>query len=104
MAISVSPKPSQSVNPTSSRPTTPSSIGSPSVPSSIQHFNMLAASAQTPTRRNSMSSQYSKIEDFMVRLDQKFEEFKTDNYNTTQTLAGHATTLTSHGNTLTQTH
>merc|ERR1712115_571705 len=70
-------------------------------PSSIQHFNMLAASAQTPTPRNSMSSQNSKIEDFMVRLDQKFEVFKTDNYNTTQTLAGHATTLTSHGNTLT---
>ena len=99
--ISVSPKPSQNVNPTTSRPTTPTSIGSPSVPSSIQHFNMLAASAQSPTRRNSMSSQYSKIEDFMVRLDQKFEDFKTDNHNTTQTLAGHATTLTSHGNTLT---
>merc|ERR1711954_452296 len=80
---------------------TPTSIGSPSVPSSIQHFNMLAASAQSPTRRNSMSSQYNKIEDIMVRLDQKFEDFKTDNHNTTQTLAGHATTLTSHGNTLT---
>merc|ERR1711954_262522 len=80
---------------------TPTSIGSPSVPSSIMHFNMLAANAQSPTRRNSMSSQYSKIEDFMVRLDQKFEDFKTDNQNTPQTLAGHATTLTSHGNTLT---
>merc|ERR1712081_43758 len=31
----------------------------------------------------------------------EFEDFKTDNHNTTQTLAGHATTLTSHGNTLT---
>merc|ERR1711954_224184 len=80
---------------------TPTSIGSPSVPSSIMHFNMLAANAQSPTRRNSMSSKYSKIEDFMVRLDQKFEDFKTDNQNTTQTLAVHATTLTSHGNTLT---
>merc|ERR1711954_327664 len=59
--ISGSPKPSQSVNPITSRPTTPSSIGSPSVPSNIQHFNMLAASAQTPTRRNSMSSQYSRM-------------------------------------------
>merc|ERR1712082_528101 len=48
-----------------------------------------------------MSTQYSKIKDFMGRLDQKFEEFKADNSNTTQTLAGHATTLTSHGNTLT---
>merc|ERR1711954_23674 len=38
---------------------------------------------------------------FMDRLDQKFEEFKADNSNTTQTLAGHATTLTTHGNTLT---
>ena len=37
----------------------------------------------------------------MGRLDQKFEEFKADNSNTTQTLAGHATTLTTHGNTLT---
>merc|ERR1711954_534298 len=64
-----SPKPSQSSNPITIRPTTPSSIGSPSVPSNIQHFNMLAASAQTPTRRNSMSSQYSRIEDFMGRLD-----------------------------------
>merc|ERR1711954_439261 len=81
--ISGSPKPSQSVNPITSRPTTPSSIGSPSVPSSIQHFNMLAASAQTPTRRNSMSSQYSRIEEFMGRLDQKFEEFKADNTNRT---------------------
>merc|ERR1712081_8251 len=98
--ISGSPKPSQSVNPITSRPTTPSSIGSPSVHSSIQHFNMLAASAQTPTHRNSMSSQYSRIEEFMGRLDQKFEEFKADNSNTTQTLAGHATTLTTHGNTL----
>merc|ERR1711954_324586 len=89
--ISVSPKPSQSVNPITSRPITPSSIGSPPVPSSIQHFNMLAESAQTPTRRNSMSSQYSRIEEFMGRLDQKFEEFKADNFNTTQTLAGHAT-------------
>merc|ERR1712112_677617 len=51
-----SPKPSQSSNPITIRPTTPSSIGSPSVPSNIQHFHMLAASPQTPTRRNSMSS------------------------------------------------
>merc|ERR1712081_184 len=99
--ISGSPKPSQSSNPITIRPTTPSSIGSPSVPSNIQHFNMLAASAQTPTCRNSMSSQYSRIEDFMGRLNQKFEEFKADNSNTTQTLAGQATTLTTHGNTLT---
>ena len=97
-----SPKPSQNSNPITIHPTTPSSsISSPSVPSNIQHFNMLAASAQTPTRRNSMSSQYSRIEEFMGRLDQKFEEFKADNSNTTQTLAGHATTLTTHGNTLT---
>merc|ERR1711954_180036 len=89
--IPVSPKSSQDMNPTTSRPTTPTSIGSPSVPSSIMHFNMLAASAQSPTRRNSVSAQYSKIEDFMIRLDKKFKDFKTDNHNTTQTLAGHAT-------------
>ena len=44
-----SPKPSQNSNPITIHPTTPSSsIGSPSVPSNIQHFNKLAASAQTP--------------------------------------------------------
>merc|ERR1711954_268042 len=30
---------------------------------------MLAANAQSPTRRNSMSAQYGKIEDFMIRLE-----------------------------------
>ena len=47
-----------------------------------------------------MSSQYSRIEDFMGKLSQDFQEFKTDNTKTTQTLVGHATTLTTHGNTL----
>ena len=47
-----------------------------------------------------MSAQYGKIEDFMIRLEKKFDDFKTDNQSTTQTLAGHAETLTSHGNTL----
>merc|ERR1711954_347976 len=43
-----SPKPSQNSNPITIPPTTPSSsISSPSVPSNIQHFNKLAASAQT---------------------------------------------------------
>merc|ERR1711954_286359 len=36
----------------------------------------------------------------MGKLSQKFEEFKTDKTNTTQTLVGHAITLTTHGNTL----
>merc|ERR1711954_133178 len=96
-----SPKPCQNSNPMTIQPITPSSsLSSPSVPSNIQHFNKLAASAQTPPRRNSMSSQYSRIEEFMGKLSQDFEEFKTDNTNTTQTLVGHATTLTTHGNTL----
>ena len=44
-----SPKPSQNSNPITIHPTTPSSsISSPSVPSNIQHFNKLAANAQTP--------------------------------------------------------
>ena len=44
-----SPKPCQNSNPITIQPTTlSSSISSPSVPSNIQHFNKLAASAQTP--------------------------------------------------------
>merc|ERR1711954_466310 len=64
--IPVLPNSSQDMNLITSCPTTPTSIGSPSVPSSIMHFNMLAANAQSPTRRNSVSAQYSKIEDFMI--------------------------------------
>merc|ERR1712081_118630 len=51
-------------------------------------------------RRNSMSAQQDKIENFMTRLEKELDDFITDNQNTTQTLAGHAETLTSHGNTL----
>merc|ERR1712081_165383 len=51
-------------------------------------------------RRNSMSAQQDKIENFMTRLEKKLDDFITDNQNTTQTLAGHAETITSHGNTL----
>merc|ERR1711954_358132 len=47
-----------------------------------------------------MSAQQGKIENFMIRLEKKLDDFITDNQNTTQTLAGHAETLTSHGNTL----
>merc|ERR1711954_377877 len=79
---------------------TPTSMGSPSVPASIMHFNTLAANAQPPTRRNSMSAPNDKFESFMTRLEKKLDHFITDNQNTTQTLAGHAETLTSHGNTL----
>merc|ERR1711954_33241 len=44
-----SPKPCQNSNPITIQPTTlSSSISSPSVPSNIQNFNKLAASAQTP--------------------------------------------------------
>merc|ERR1711942_555243 len=98
--IPVSPNSSQDSNLITSRPITLTSIGSPSVPASITHFNMLAANAQPPTRRNSMSTQQDKIENFMTRLEKKLDDFITDNQNTTQTLAGHAETLTSHGNTL----
>merc|ERR1712081_100578 len=84
---------------------TPTSIGSPSVPESISHFNTLAANAQPPTRRNSMSAQ-NEFENFMrksfLSFEKKLDDFITDNQNTTQTLAGHAKTLTSHGNTLAQ--
>merc|ERR1711954_147715 len=98
--IPMSPNSSQDPNLINNRPITSTSIGSPSVPSSIMHFNMLAANAQSPTRRNSMSAQQGKIENFMIRLEKKLDDFITDNQNTTQTLAGHAETLTSHGNTL----
>merc|ERR1712081_70177 len=47
-----------------------------------------------------MSAQQDKIENFMTRLEKKLDDFITDNQNTTQTLAGHTETLTSHGNTL----
>jgi len=100
-SIPVSPNSSQDPNLMTNQPITPTSTGPFSVPSSIMHFNMLAANAQSPTRRNSMSAQYGNIEDFMIRLEKKFDDFKTDNQSTTQTLAGHAKTLTSHGNTLT---
>merc|ERR1712081_74695 len=98
--IPMSPNSSQDQNLINNRPITPTSIGSPSVPASITHFNMLAANAQPPTRRNSMSAQQGKIENFMIRLEKKLDNFITDNQNTTQTLAGHAETLTSHGITL----
>ena len=91
----------QNSNPMTIQPTTlSSSLSSPSVPSNIQHFNKLAASAQTHPRRNSMSSQFSRIEEFMSKISQDFQEFKKDNTKTTQTLVGHATTLTTHGNSL----
>merc|ERR1712081_167390 len=96
----MSPNSSQDLIPINNRPITPTSIGSPSVPASITHFNMLAANAQPPTRRNSMSAKQDKIENFMTRLEKKLDDFITDNQNTTQTLAGHAETLTSHGITL----
>ena len=47
-----------------------------------------------------MSSQFSRIEEFMSKISQDFQEFKKDNTKTTQTLVGHATTLTTHGNSL----
>merc|ERR1711954_174059 len=50
--------------------------------------------------RNSMSSQFSRIEEFMSKISQDFQEFKKDNTKTNQTLVGHATTLTTHGNSL----
>merc|ERR1711954_600725 len=50
--------------------------------------------------RNSMSSQYSRIEEFMSKISQDFQEFKKDNIKTTQILVGQATTLTTHGNSL----
>jgi len=96
----MSPNSSQDPNPSNNRPITPTSIGSPSVPASITHFNMLAANAQPPTRRNSMSAQQDKFENFMTRLEKKLDDFIIDNQNTTRTLAGHAETLTSHGITL----
>ena len=36
----------------------------------------------------------------MSKISQDFQEFKKDNTKTTQTLVGHATTLTTHGNSL----
>merc|ERR1711954_588696 len=97
--------PNQSQNPTLShnRLMTPTSIGSPSVPESISLFNTLVANAQPPTRRNSMSAP-NEFENFMrksfLSFEKKLDDFITDNQNTTRTLAGHAETLTSHGNTL----
>merc|ERR1712081_122164 len=84
--IPMSPNSSQDPNLINNRPITPTSIGSPSVPSSITRFNMLAANAQPPTRRNSMSAQQGKIENFMTRLEKKLDDFITDNQNTTQYL------------------
>merc|ERR1711954_474457 len=99
----MSPNQSQNPNLSNNRLMTPTSIGSPSVPESISHFNTLAANAQPPTRRNSMSAP-NEFENFMrksfLSFEKKFDDFITDNQNTTRTLAGHAETLTSHGNTL----
>merc|ERR1711954_434410 len=96
----MSPNHSQNPNPNNNRLVTPTSIGSPSVPESITHFNTLAANAQPPTRRNSMSVPNDKFENFMTRLEKKLDDFIADNQNTTRTLSGHAETLTSHGITL----
>merc|ERR1711954_85875 len=100
----MSPNYSQNPNPNNNRLITPTSIGSPSVPASITHFNTLAANAQPPTRRNSMSAPNDQFENFMrksfLSFEKKLDDFITDNQNTTRTLAGHAETLTSHGITL----
>merc|ERR1711954_480450 len=98
-----SPNQSQNPNPSNNRLMTPTSIGSPSVPESISHFNTLAANAQPPTRRNSMSAS-NEFENFMKKsilsIEKRFDDFFTDNQNTSRTLAGHADTLASHGETL----
>merc|ERR1711954_549865 len=101
-----SPIRSQNLNPSNNKLMTPTAIGSPSVPESISHFNTLAANAQPPSRRNSMSTS-NEFENFMRKsilgIEKRFDNFSTDHQNTTRTLAGHADTLASHGNTLTQT-
>ena len=100
-----SPIRSLNLNPSNNKLMTPTAIGSPSVPESISHFNTLAANAQPPSRRNSMSTS-NEFENFMRKsilgIEKRFDNFSTDHQNTTRTLAGHADTLASHGNTLTQ--
>merc|ERR1711954_96121 len=102
-ATPMSPNQSQNLNPSNNKLMTPTAIGSPSVPKSISHFNTLAANAQPPTRRNSMSAP-NEFKNFMrksfLSFEKKLDDFITDNQNTTRTLAGHAETLTSHGITL----
>merc|ERR1711954_506808 len=48
----------------------------------------------------------NEFENFMRKsvlgIEKRLDDFSTDNQNTTRTLAGHADTLASHGNTLTQ--
>merc|ERR1711954_156522 len=104
-ATPMSPIQSQNLNPSNNKLMSPTVIGSPSVPESISHFNTLAANAQPPSRRNSMSTS-NEFENFMRKsilgIEKRFDNFSTDNQNTTRTLAGHADTLASHGNTLTQ--
>merc|ERR1711954_547643 len=72
----MSPNQSQNPNLSNNRLMTPTSTGSPSVPESISHFNTLAANAQPPTRRNSMSAS-NEFENFMRKSSLSFEKGST---------------------------
>ena len=64
-------------------PTLSPSHSSPSVASSIQHFNTLDAHAQTPPRRNSQSSPFSRMEETLNTIKADLHDFKRDNAKTT---------------------
>merc|ERR1712081_75679 len=75
-------------------------MGSPSVASSIQHFNTSDTCVQTPPRRNSQSSPFIRIEEALNTIKTDFHDFKQDNAKTTETLRDHAITLTTYGTSL----
>merc|ERR1711954_305011 len=81
-------------------PTLSPTHSSPSVDSSIQHFNALDTGVQTPPHRNSLSSPFNRIEEALNTIKADFQDFKQDNAKTTETLRDHAITLTTYGTSL----
>ena len=73
---------------------------SPSVASSIQHFDSLDTQAQTLPRRNSQSSPLTRIEEALNDIKADNKEFKENNAQNAETLKKHSITLTTHGTSL----
>merc|ERR1711954_590037 len=82
-------------------PTISPTHSSPSVASSIQHFNTLDTHVQTPPHRNSQSSPFIRIEEALNTIKADFQDFKQYNAKTTETLRDHAITLSTYDTSLT---
>ena len=97
LRICQTPTPSLSMFPPSNLSPTQNS---PSVASSIQHFDSLDTRAQTLPRRNSQSSPLTRIEEALNNIKADNKEFKQNTAKNAETLKNHSITLTTHGTSL----